>query len=675
MSAAVDVRIGEQAIPLVHGRLTYARGLSDGWAVIPPMPIDKWADSYRKLPRESSAEHGDWHTSRNPNLLEPMQCLDASHPCQRVVLKFGTQSGKTEIGLNFLGASIHQDPGPIIVTYPDFGMGQRWVRQRFNPMVRLSPELSQRVTPPRSKDGGNTATMKEFTGGFLVIGSAAAAASLSSTPVKKAFSDEVDRWLDDVDNEGHGLDIVDRRLASYRRRKHLIASSPTVKDESVVDDEFTNSDQRHRYVPCPHCDHMHILRNENLTDDGQFMCPDCGSLIEEKHKDAMLENAEWRAHNPGHKVPGFMLPSYYTPVGLGYTWKEISEDRAKTKDKPERWKVHVNTIMAEVYEDESGKVDWKEVRDRAGKHISRVIPEGCLMLTAGVDIQDDRFAVVIIGWGRDNRIWVVDWFEEPFDPALDAEWKKLDRKVLDVEFVNRYGVTMSPLVIAVDTGGHHTQMAYNYTRTRQHRRVIGIKGSKYPNKPIIAGRPSKVDIKLGGGVLKGGAELWYVGTDTAKGSIFGKLYHDAKTVAEAANDSEYCLICNFPKDLPDDFYQQLTAERYCTETHRWIKSRHKRNEALDCVVYAFAAANHPSVRINQLRERDWQKIEEVIQPRIKDMFASASAVTDEHRQPKAASNDEAQPAAPAQEVRLEKTPTRTARRKKPKSWLSKRRQA
>lgn len=612
MNAVVQA-VSEAVYHLAHGGNVFATAWADGWDVAEPLPVDEWADKYRILPRESSSEHGPWRTQRTPYLREPMQVLSDSHPSKRAVMIFGTQTGKTETGNNWIGSSIHQSPSSMMVVQPTVEMGKRWTRQRLNPMVALTPELQERIKPSRSRDSGNTSTMKEFPGGFLVIAGSNSASSLSSMPVRRLFLDEVDRYPSDVDDEGHPVDVADRRTSSFPRRKVLITSAPTVKGESVVEEEYEASDQRHYYVPCPHCGHEQILRDENLTDDGSFICEKEGHVIEEHHKTWMLENGHWIAHNPNSDIPGFHLPSYYAPIGLGYTWQEIAGLRAKAKANPEKWKTYVNTIMAETYEDESGKVEWKEVADRAGGYASRTIPDNCLMITAGVDTQDDRWAVEIMGFGR-GRWFTLDWFEIPGQPGIEEEWEKLDKAVLDVSFVNRYGVEMKVLCTAIDTGGHHTHTAYQYCRSRKHRRVIAIKGSKFQGRPIIPTRPSPQDVNVRGQVIRAGVDLWHIGTDTAKGAIFAKLIADS-----GADPEDYRF--RFPGDLPDEFYQQLTAERYDTTKQRWVKPRHKRNEALDCTVYAVAAACHPEIRIDKLREKDWEKIEAKVQPVIQDMFS------------------------------------------------------
>lgn len=601
-------------IAVADGAEVFALAWAEGWDIADPIPVDEWADKFRKLPRESSSEHGQWRTNRTPYLREPMQVLSDDHPCKRVVMVFGTQTGKTETGNNWTGSAIHQSPSSMMVVQPTVEMGKRWTRQRLNPMVALQPELQELIKPSRSRDSGNTATMKEFPGGFLVIAGSNSAASLSSMPVRRLFLDEVDRYPDDVDGEGHPVDIAERRTSSYPRRKILLTSSPTVKGESAIEQEFNESDQRHFYIPCPHCEHEHILQDDNLSDDGKFLCPDCGEFIEEHHKTWMLERGRWIAHNPESETPGFHLPSYYAPIGLGYSWPEIVELRSKTKGNPQKEKTYTNTIMAETYEDEHGKLDWQEIADRAGGYNTREIPDGCLMLVVGIDTQDDRWEAHTMGFGR-KKWFTIDYQVIPGDPGIDDEWDKLD-EVLSATFTNKYGVEMSILAMGVDTGGHYTHEAYRYCRSRAHRRVMALKGSSQTGRPILPSRPSPQDVNTAGKMIRAGVELWHVGTDTARGAVHARLK------ADLGKDPEDCRF-RFPADLQDDFYQQLTNARYDREKERWKKPKHKRHEVSDTTNYCLAAASHPAIRFDKLRESDWAKIEAKVQPVITDMFAAA----------------------------------------------------
>lgn len=609
--------------PVANGRVVYRSAWQKGWRIPERLPLDDWADKNRVLPREGSSEPGRFRVERTPYVREIMQVLSPDHPAKRVVWMSSTQVAKTETGNNWLGYIFHQAPGPVMAIQPTQNLGKRYSKQRIDPMIEHTPVLRERIKPARSRDSGNTTLMKEFPGGILVIAGANSAVDLRSLPARYVFADEVDGYPDDVDGEGDPLTLAERRQSTFPRRKLFATSTPTIKDASRIEREFLGGDQRRYYVPCPHCDHSQVLRDENLQDDGTYLCEGCGRSIEHHQKTRMLERGEWIAENPEGAYPSFHLSALYAPIGLGYTWAEIAEERRKAFASGDRHaiQVYVNTLLGEAYEDESGKVDWQEVRERAGGFARREIPDGCLLLTAGVDVQDDRFAIHITGfgpaWSDESlylRTWTVDYFEIPAEPGLEDEWLKIDKHALEPTFRNAYGVELRVTAAAIDTGGHHTQNAYNFCRARKSRLVLAIKGDRYPNKPIIASRPRPQDITARGRTVRHGVDLWFVGTDTAKGWIFSRLHADADKAPED------CRV-RFPRDLDDEYYQQLTSERFDAPANRWRKLTGRRNEVLDCYVYSLAAAHHPAIRVSQLREADWQKLLEQVQPKNLDMFS------------------------------------------------------
>lgn len=624
--------------PVADGAQIYARAWRDGWRAPVVLPLSEWSDSYRVLPREGASEYGRWRTERTPFLKEIMDVLSPDHKSKRVVFMKGVQVGGTEVGLNWIGSIIHQTPGPAMAIQPTSSMAKRWSKQRLQPMIDVTKELRECVQPARSRDSGNTTLMKEYPGGVLVICGANSAAELRSMPVKYLFADEVDGYPDDVDGEGSPLSLAEKRTNTFPRRKILIVSTPTIKDASVIEYEYSLSDQRKFYLPCPLCDHKQVLRDEGLTDDGQYLCESCGGFIQHHQKTRMLERGEWIAGDPDSDVPGFHLPALYAPVGLGLTWLEIANERRKARDNDELLQTYKNTLLGETYEDERGKIDWQELQSRAGNYKSREIPEGCLILTAGVDTQPDRLAITIWGWGRKERRWLIDWVELPGDPEAPEVWEALD-KLLDAKILNKFNIPMKVQATCIDSGGHNTHAVYNYCRNNKTKRRYAIKGMSYGNRPIIAGRPSPQDLNYKGKTLKDGVDLWRVGSDTAKGALFARLN------ADGDKESDEQQI-RFPNDLNDDFYMQLTAERYDAKNDRWKKLSGRRNEALDCTDYAHAAAVHPAIRVHMMREIDWQKLEEKFQPVIDDLFSMAAQVDAQTEAEPAAVEEVSKPVKP-----------------------------
>lgn len=590
------------------GAVLYRQSFAAGLRPDPDFTVSEWADEHRMLSQKASAEPGRWRTDRTPYLREIMDCLSPSSPVQRVVFMAGAQVGKSETGNNWLGFVIHHSPGPMLLVQPTVDTAKRFSKQRLAPMIEESPSLRERVADQRSRDGGNTQLVKEFTGGVLVVTGANSAVGLRSMPVRYLFLDEVDAFPADVDGEGDPVALAERRTTTFSRRKVFLCSTPTVKDVSRIEREFNESDQRRYFVPCPHCEHFQWLRWSQLKwhdDDPEtaaYACEDCGALIEERHKTEMLARGEWRATAEGDgRTAGFHLSSLYSPLGWK-SWASIVAEFLRAKADAPLLKGWVNTVLGETWEDDvAAKIGADTLQARVELYDPRVLPARVLLVTAGVDVQDNRLAVSLYGWGRDEECWAIAHQEIHGDPAQAAVWKQLD-DLLASPLQHELAEPLQVVAACVDSGGHHTHDVYAYARERRARHVMAIKGQSQRGKPAI-GKPTKVDVNWRGKVLKASAEVWPVGVDTIKSVIYARLKHNEPGPG----------YVHFHADLPADYFEQLTAEKQVTRyvkgfpVREWVKKSGARNEALDCAVYAYAALQSVYLRYN--RRTVWDQFE------------------------------------------------------------------
>lgn len=586
---------------------TYAEGWRTGWTLPPRLSVSDWADQYRRLSKKSAAESGQWRTDRTPYLREIMDCLSAHDPTRRVVFMKGAQIGGTEAGNNWLGYVVHLVPGPMMVVQSTVDTAERWSKQRIASMIEEMPVLRERIAPARSRDSGNTTLLKEFPGGVLVIAGANSAAGLRSMPVKNLFLDEVDSYPIDLDGEGDPITLAERRTATFAKSKIFIVSTPTIKDASRIEREYESSDQRRYHVPCPDCGGRQWLKWANLClDTAAYACEHCGALIEERHKTRMLEQGEWIKGNPQSKVAGFHISSLYSPLGLGDPWPALVEKYLEAKRDPARMKAFTNTVLGETWSEQTIKLSVDTLRGRAESYRLRYAPRGVLMITAGVDVQDNRFAVQVCGWGRGEEFWALDWIELPCDPSRAESWDMLE-EYLNTPIENAFGVSMRIEMAAIDTGGHFHHEVVHHCRVAQNRGRMAIKGLSTPHNPVLRTRPSKIEYNYRGKPVRGGGEIWGIGTDTAKSAVYTRLWGDGES-------EDGHIRMHFSSDLPDEYFHQLTAEHYDTAKRRWLNPGKKRNEAIDTVVYGYAAAHHPRLRLNVMAESGWRLREDAFWP-------------------------------------------------------------
>lgn len=572
---------------------TYGRAFFAGAKPDPVMTVSEWADQFRILAQEHAAEPGPWRTSRTPYLREVMDALGPQHPAEVVVFMKGAQIGATEAGNNWIGSIIHHRPRPVMMVLPTTDVVKRVSKKRLAKMISATPELAGLVSEPRSRDSSNTLFMKEYPGGSLVMAGANAPAGLRSDPIGDLFLDEVDAYPADCGGEGDPVELAIKRTATYSTRKIFMPSTPTIAGLSRIEAAYLETDRRRYFIPCPDCMFYQVIdwdrikwdkdpEGNHLPETAGLECVGCGVRIPENKKTWMLERGEWRPTNPDHKDPkriGFHLSALYSPVGW-LSWADIVAEFTTAKKYPDRLKTFVNTVLGETWQEEGEEEDPAILMARREPYPIEPVPEGVAVITAGVDIQDDRIEVEIVGWGAGSESWGLDYRVLRGSPGLPEVWASLDA-ILTRTF--KHPNTSAPMPIAavcVDTGGHFTTEVYQFCSLRYRRRVFAIKGVGGPGRPV-AGRPTKN--KIGNTNRK--IRLFPLGVDAIKTAVYSNL----KITAPGPG------YCHFPHRYGEEWFNQLCGEKRILETnrrtgyvrHTWVKMR--ANEALDCRVYASAA--------------------------------------------------------------------------------------
>jgi phage terminase large subunit GpA-like protein len=495
---------------------------------------------------------------------------------QRIVFMKSAQVGATEILLNVIGYYIDQDPSPMLVMQPTLQMGQAFSKDRLATMIRDSEKIRGCVKDPRSRDSGNTVLSKKFPGGNLNIVGSNSASGLASRPIRIVLADEVDRYEASAGSEGDPISLATKRTTTFWNKKIYLCSTPTVKGLSRIETAFEESDKRYYHVPCPECNKKQVLKwknivwDENKPETASYACDHCGSVINESKKQWMLKHGEWIASSSSSNTAGFHISELYS---VWSTWADMAKNFLEAKKQPEMLKTWINTALGESWEEQGETIEHEKLLERRLNYDSETIPEAVLVLTAGVDTQKDRLELQMVGWGSNYESWVIEYKIFWGDPNAANVWQELDN-YLKKRFKTENGRILTISCTCIDSGGHHTNQVYQFTKPRQGRRVFAVKGLSTAGKPI-ANRPTFVG--------KNKAVLYGVGSDSAKEAIFARL----------SAEPEYTTL-HFCSDLDEEYFQQLTAEKRVTKFVRGKKSLvwkqiRPRNEALDTLVYNFAA--------------------------------------------------------------------------------------
>jgi phage terminase large subunit GpA-like protein len=552
----------------------------------PNLKPSEWAEQNVRVPI-GNAVPGLIRFDHAPYQREPLD-MTANPECQRITLMWSAQVGKTMLALCAQAFKIGQDPQSQIMMQPSQGDLSTWLETKFNPLVESNDQLQDLIAKPRAREGVNNQRMKSYPGGFLMFSWSGSPKTMRGRSAPFIVCDETDGY--DKSQEGHPVSLLWQRAATFGdRRKLLEISTPTIKNASWIEDAYLQGDQRHFYVPCPSCEHRQqltwssVIWDEDQPETAKYTCTGCGVMWSDGERIAAIRRGEWRSSAEFRGHASYHLNELYScfrklgDIAQSFIEKKRSGDL----------QTFVNVSLAETWEESGDSVDQDMLEHRAEDWGDRW-PDQVVTVVAGVDVQDDRLEVELVGVGRDEETWSLEYMVLPGDPSSPQVWADLDA-VLFASYETQDGRELGVRATCIDTGGHHTQATYRYIKGRESRRVFGIKGVGGEGRPLV-GRPSKNNI--------GKVRLYPVGSDTAKELVYGRL-----KITDPGPG-----YCHFPDDRDSEYFLQLTAEQLVTRYVRghakrqWVKKR-RRNEALDVRCYAMAALYISGINVNILADK------------------------------------------------------------------------
>lgn len=539
----------------------------------------QWAKERRVLSRESSAMYGKFKPFSYQ--VEPM--LEISNPTrQKIVLMWGSQLGKSEIINNAIGYFIDAEPSTILFLLPSEDLAEDYSKRRLAPMFRDCPSLKSKIHD--DKDASNTILIKNYDGGSLNLVGSNSPSKLASKPIRVLLVDEVDRCLST--KEGSALKLAEKRTITFNERKIIEVSSPTLKGASQIEADFLAGDQRYFYVDCPHCGFSQTLKFENiifewdeqgvgLPHTARYRCCECGTLLSEQEKNAMVKAGKWIAKNPTSQVASFYLNAVYSAF---FTMSDIVHDFLDSRNDQSKMQVFINTIKAECFEPPSIKLDDEALAARRESYEGHTLPTGVQFITAGVDVQDDRIELNITGWGAGYEGWHIAHIVIAGNPRTNEPWQRLYTE-LKASFhrANQDGTaSVLKIAVALIDSGFLAERVYEFCLLERH--FIATKGASetHSKKEFIS------KIKQ---IVKG-VNFISIGTYEGKCEWFKLL-----GIKEPGIGFQH-----FNQTYSDTFFKQLKAEQLLKlknkqgyEALRWQKVA-DRNEAIDLCVLCLAGA-------------------------------------------------------------------------------------
>ncbi|MCI8526854.1 MAG: phage terminase large subunit family protein [Oscillospiraceae bacterium] len=570
------------------------------------LTVTQWAEQNRRLSSEASAEPGPWRTSRTPYLREPMDAFTEPR-VWRIVMVAASQVGKSELELNIIGYIIDEDPGSILFVHPTTIDAKEFSKLRIAPMIRDCPTLRRKVAAPKSRDSGNTVLQKTYPGGILTMCGSTEAHALASKPIRYVLGDERDRWATSAGNEGDPWGLAMARQTTFYNAKAVEVSTPTVKNASAIADSYAEGTMERWKSKCPHCGEYHEIQWKDIEYEYEtkevnkkktykvtsimYVCPGCAATSDEVTM--KRQPARWEADNPdayANGVRSFWLNAFVSPWA---SWESIILKYLNATGNSKRLQVVYNTCFGELWEDRGELEDEDSLMARrevepyglqeGGTPVE--LPEGVLVLTAGIDTQDNRMEYEIVGHGHFGETWGIEKGVVMGRPDDEATWAKLDEMVFNrvLHFADGLGLRVS--MSFVDEGGHFTQDVRRQCRARIRRKVFCIKGMPGPDKPYTA-PPKQMKIVVNQRAV-GTCWQYQIGVDSGKLLIMDNL----------SVKSPGAKYCHFPRrdDYGPEYFAGLLSERLEYDAGKkqpWVWKKipgHERNEALDCRNYAIAA--------------------------------------------------------------------------------------
>jgi phage terminase large subunit GpA-like protein len=464
--------------------------------------------------------------------------------------------------------------------------------------------------------------MKAYPGGFISLTGANTSSELRARSIGKAHPDEEDTYEMSVSKEGSPIELLRKRMVNFPNRKMFRTSTPVLKELSTIWPAFEAGSQERFYVPCPYCnprgvdeEFMFWIQWDNikwskklesisgLPTEIFLECPNCAGKIDEgEHKTWMLDTGDWFSEKFGDRKrigdvlkPSFHISSLYSPLGF-FSWRDavgewFEYDRTKDVNKLQ---VHINQTLAELFHLQGSEISFSYLESRRESYTGNLgdwdVPTGVYCLTAGVDIQDDRIEVEVVGWGGLDETWSIDYVVLPGDTALMGDrsglladgqpsvWKLLHDYLVTKRWKHECGVEMPVEVTMIDTG-HMTDQVHTFCRFREGNRIFPIKGDDGQGKGHFDRSKKRHE--------KYGTVLYWAHTFHLKNT----LYHRLKLTEPGPG------YCHFPlKDkYGKKYFQGLTCERLVSkmvngrQVLKWETPSGARNEPIDCRNYATVA--------------------------------------------------------------------------------------
>ena len=610
-----------------------------------PQRLSDWAAANFKLAGESSHQKGAWEAwSFQLGLLDFM----SDDRIQDLAVMKSKRVGYTKMVTAFVAYNIAHLRRKQAIWQPTDDDRDSYVKSEIDPVF----DAVDAIKSARKKGTGHEDTIKykQFRDCALHLLGGKAARAYRRITVAVAILDEWSAFDQQIEKSGDPGGLAKGRLEGAPYPKFIGGSTPRIKGLDHVERAIDNAAGFVRYhIDCPHCgaDHPLMWGGKDKAhgfkwDDGQpdtvrHVCPHChGDITQADYlKGGQPLHGAWVCQKTGlrygpdrvWRTPAGMPAS--PPISLGaHVWAAYSPQRSWASIVKEfleanatlkkgdvgPMQLFVNETLGETWELQGDRSDEHALQARAEPYDLCTVPIGALLLTAGIDVQRNRWEIAVWGWGRGMESWAIDHTIIDGNPSSDEDWERVTTYLHRRYPQAWHGGSMGISAITIDSSDQ-THAVYNWVRCNTHTLpyLRAVKGSSEEHKPIL-GPSSSQEVNWRGKKWAHGVKLWSIGVDTAKDLLLGQL-------AITKPGPGYV---HFSHDLQREWFEQLTAEQRILakvggrDAYKWVKRR-QRNEVLDCRNYALHAAF--GLALHNYTDKRWSALEAAMQPDCGDLFA------------------------------------------------------
>lgn len=619
----------------------------------PPEKIGtlEWNEKYRQLSLEESPDHsGPFDTMNVPWVRGMMRSLDDPNVWKVVNMKCSQQAWTSAVVVGYIMKRIDVDPCNIIIMFAKEREYDQFIEEKLAPAVRATPRLHGKIDVSTTRKAGNKKHFRKFPGGFLkLVGSNSPSSGKSST-IEVAIVEEPDDANKNVKGQGDSIKNLEERTKQVENRKVVYGGTSTIDGLSAIQDAYEESDKCQYFIPCHDCGESHVLSWDNVSWDRDsniehqiygrsrpetafYSCPHCGSIWDDDQRWQNVQAAEftegagWKATAEFRGIRGHGgVSELYMANNHNSRLERLVERYLEAQHKKEQgeiddWISFVNNCWGQPFKYEDDSADAKTLEARAIDYPENTVPAGGLLLTVGVDVQDDRFAIWVSAWGRGEESWLVYWgevFGKAVKDKSDPVWLELEKKCFG-SYTSENGYELFASAVSIDASdGGTNDMVYDWVRRMQKKyaqvQVMAIKGSSDSADKEIFSTPSRsIDHKTPTKATRYGLKVFIVGTQKSKDLFYGRLQLTGNGPGR----------CHWYESVRKDFYDQLTSEiKAPSRRHRgrliWQGVSGKRREAPDSGRYALHASR--AIRVHLKTPAQWDDIEHQLQQ--KDLFSN-----------------------------------------------------